>query len=315
MTNATNFYDQDTRVTRIAPAPGVDASYAGEVSDRWFVGSVPHGGYICAILFNAILTHFEAEGQGTPLSLDISYFNPSTAEPCRIDITILNPGRNSTVAQVAFYQPSSPNPRVHVLATMTSSTTGPSLSLARPSGAVPWSLPDPSQCTRFVLPDYARPPKGSSMLDHVGYLAADNGESERGVAESRGWCNLPGRPCDDWRSMVIRDSEESGTKARTLGNLPKGTLPYACWVPTLEIHALFHAPPSAGNLSFQARHVAITDVNDGRHVVDGEVRDEEGNLLVSMRQLAVAVPWAKNTSQGKKVSKKIKASLEVQSNL
>ncbi|RKO83120.1 thioesterase-like superfamily-domain-containing protein [Blyttiomyces helicus] len=299
MTDAKSLYDQDTRVTRIAPAPGADASYAGEVAPRWFAGSVPHGGYIIAITFNAILTHFEAEGQGTPLSLDISYFNPSTAEPCRIDIKILKPGRTSTVAEAAFYQPSSPKARVHVLVTMTSSTTGPSLTLARPAGTIPWTLPPPAQCTRFFAPDYAARAKGTSMTDNVVFLAAHNGENEQGVAESRGWCELPGRACDDWRSMGIFLDWISPP----LWNLPKGTLPYNCWVPTLEIHALFHAPPSAGNHSLQARHVAITDVNDGRHVVDGEVRDQAGKLLVSMRQLAVAVPWSKNTTQAKKVNK------------
>ncbi|RKO85595.1 hypothetical protein BDK51DRAFT_50568 [Blyttiomyces helicus] len=78
-TNATgisNAYDADTRVTRIPPAAGADASYSAVITDRWFAGSVPHGGYIVAIVFNAILTHFEGEGQGTPLSLDISYLSP-----------------------------------------------------------------------------------------------------------------------------------------------------------------------------------------------------------------------------------------------
>ncbi|RKO88424.1 thioesterase-like superfamily-domain-containing protein [Blyttiomyces helicus] len=273
--------------------------------------AVAHGGYILAILLNATLTHFESEGQGTPLALDISYLSPSSAGPCRIDIKLLKPGRTSSVAQVTLWQPNSKSPRVHAIATMTSATSGPTLQLQRAGSSQDWSLPPPHLCSKFVIPAFALPPKGGCMLDNVDYLAADNGESYRGVAESRGWCRLPGRMCDDWRATGIF----LDWIVPPIQNLPKGTLPYACWVPTLEIHAVFHQPPREGNMSFQARHVAISDINDGRHVVDGEVRDEEGRLLISMRQLAIAVPWAKNASQGKKASKSTAKSADVQSNL
>ncbi|RKO84602.1 thioesterase-like superfamily-domain-containing protein [Blyttiomyces helicus] len=260
-------YDHDIRVTRISPAAGCDASYEAEIAGASNVA--PQGGYLLAVVFNAVLTYFAGQGQGRPVSMDVSFMNPSTTGPCRIDLSLISAGRSTTVARATLYQPAAKSPRVQAVVTM-ASPGGP---FVPPHRTTPdWSLPIKSSLTHFV------PPAGA--LDLADFYIAEP-EGGDGDKESLGWGELRGRLCDDWKAVAVFLDWISFPSRPTKSEAP--TAPSLLLGPDHEIHALFHAAPPAGNTGIMVHHVAVPDLDRDHHVVDGELRDKDGRLLVTLR--------------------------------
>ncbi|RKO89074.1 thioesterase-like superfamily-domain-containing protein [Blyttiomyces helicus] len=301
-------YNKDIAVCPCDPSPSADASYSATISHSWrahqrafanyscqvtrcaLANSIaPYNGYLLAIAFNAILSLFEGLDNGTPWSLDVSYLKPGTPGPCRIDITILATTPTRTVARATITQPPSSSPTLYILATFIPSNPHISLALTSPSPAsgptialispasTEWSLPPRDQCSRVGARMEFKSEDGECVTRSLEYFAAPRGE--QGL-EARAWVGLPGRPCNDWRAVgIFLDVMLVFRKGWSTG----ASLPFDWWYPTAELHVVFNRPPDPTNTYLQVRHLVTAHLADGRHVVEGEVRDEEGVVVASVR--------------------------------
>ncbi|RKO92500.1 hypothetical protein BDK51DRAFT_29297 [Blyttiomyces helicus] len=185
--------------------------------------------------------------------------------PCRIDITYLKPGRSATVIQAVLTLAASPTrTRVHTIITLGADTTGPSLSFP-PAG--------PAGVAEWGLPPFTTcvPVQNPHNIGRKIDVRLSGQPVDHQRPSYAMWAAIPGRHVNDWRSVALYID--------FIYN-PLSLVPYEeeSWYPTFSIHC-------------------------GRHLIDGEIRDQKGRLLASIRQYATVVPWAMNDIQAQKATK------------
>lgn len=247
-----------------------DGALVGRVHDGWDVFGIPHGGYLLALMGNAVL-----QGSGRPdlFSLTVHYLRKAAVGPITFEVTEVGGSRRFTTVTVAARQDG-----VVVLSAMAS--VGDRSTIEGPAWA---HTPAP------VLPEGSlTPPAGDPA---VGYTAPGVAErlglrleaastlfarGETGAeARLRGVLGpTPGERTDQLLALVACDLTPPAVW---------NALGAAGWVPTVELTAHVRARPAPGPLTVD---VVTTHVSDGFLNEDALVFDVTGALVVQSRQLA-----------------------------
>ena len=280
-TPATYELDRGIEVTALA-----DGGFAAELDPGWVVGGGVNGGYLLAVIGNAIRELLLDTGHVDPFSVSSHFLSASVPGPAIVETEVVRGGgRFSTVAATLVQQVDGVRvPRISALATYgdldaahdaTTDAAADALHLALP---VP-DLPPREQCllssdapedVKKMAPLLAR---FATLLDPASAMWAIGKPSRKGVIQ--GWFALADhRPLDPIALLMVVDA------------LPPVTFDLGMpgWAPTLELTAHVRAKPAPGWAV--VRHGTRT-VAGGMFEEDCEVWDSTGRLVAQSRQLAL----------------------------
>lgn len=251
--------------------PGLPGHYIADVSDGWNIGANPNGGYVLALITNA-LAQESGPAHPDPLTITAHYLRPtSPGRQADIRVELVRKGKRHTHLDAVLVQDTE---RVRVLAAFGNleEAVGPSMVRSEPP-----PLPEPEQCP-------ARMPNPgavgiSSFLDQfdtrlsptTGWLTGNR----TGVPEVVGWTRFAGGREPDVLSLPLF-ADAFPPAVFELGDVG--------WVPTIELTVHVRARPAPGWLRarFHTRFLV-----DGYLEEDGEVWDSTGRLVAESRQLAM----------------------------
>ena len=262
----------------IAVEPTGPGEYAAQLDGGWVVGGGLNGGYLLAVIGNAIRTELADSDQPDPISVSAYYLTPSTPGPAVVRVRRIRTGgqRSTVAASLVQQQDGVEVERITVLAVYGS--------LDRMSTEVQREIPAPElppleQCVEARLaPEEVR--RMAPLLERFGtrldpaYVGWAVGEPSRnGIIQ--GWFKLADdRPLDPIALLLVVDA------------LPPVTFDLGLpgWAPTLELTAHVRARPAPGWAI--VRH-ATRNISGGQFEEDCEVWDSEGRLVAQSRQLAL----------------------------
>ncbi|MGN6162196.1 MAG: thioesterase family protein [Marmoricola sp.] len=259
----------------------VDAGlFRTDLEAGWKVGGGLNGGYLLAVIGNAIKADLADVGHPDPYTISGYYLSPSVAGPATVTVRRIRQGRGTTTVTATLAQTGEDGTSIDRITAL--ATYG---DLERINGgirttATPPALPPIEQC---VLTSQA-PPEIKAfvpMLDrfdmHVdpestGLLTG----KPSGNTYVQAWFELAdGRPIDPIALLTVVDT------------LPPVTIEMGLpgWAPTLELTAHVRATPAPGPL--RIRHES-RNYAGGFFEEDCEVWDSAGRLVAQSRQLALA---------------------------
>jgi acyl-CoA thioesterase len=268
MTRPAFEFDEDTALTEVAPG-----RFAGQVTARWNVGSVPNGGYLLSMALRAVGGVFPGRD---PLSATAHYLRPAAPGPVEIQVEKIKEGRTIGTAEARLSQGGQEFARVLTSVGVLDPTLGPRFvdatpppmppleeALARPGGA-----PNIEVARRF---EQRFDPETVRWATGAGVAAGQEHAVIRAYQRF-----VDGRPPDVLSLPLFADSLPP----------PVFAVVAAGWVPTIELTVHLRAKPVDGWLrsQFQSRFVF-----GGLLEEDGEIWDASGQLVALSRQLA-AVP-------------------------
>ncbi|WP_129668888.1 thioesterase family protein [Phytoactinopolyspora endophytica] len=243
--------------------------YDIDIDGTWSVGDVPNGGYLLALILQAV----SAESPHPhPISTSAHYVAPPTPGPAQITVKLLRAGRTTATLRATLAQDQIP--RVEALI-----TTG---SLDRDAD-VEWAGPPPEAVAPVdeCIPAVVDLPDGThvGVLEHVD-LRLD--------PQTLGW--FSGRPAGQLSMrghvrMVDGTQPDPIVLALAVDSLPPTVfgLGRLGWAPTVELSVLTRSLPAPGWLTV---HLRGRLVRDGWFDEEAEVYDADGSLVAQSRQLA-----------------------------
>ena len=265
----------ETRFDRdIAVHPLGDDRYSIRIDPSWWIVRGPNGGYIAALLVNAMKTSVGDSSRGLR-SLTIHYLRPPAAGPAEIHASVERQGRSMTTVTARLVQDGKPQ----ALAVAAFSKPRESIELhhaVMPEVALPEDLPG-----RDANPEV--PIHG--MYDQRPALGAGPWSETLGSqALTGGWIRLAEpRAMDDALIAAIADAWAPAIFAADLALPSRG-------VPTIDltVHVLTTLPLATMQPDDHVLVIFRTlEAREGFLEEDGEIWSRDGTLIAQCRQLAV----------------------------
>lgn len=265
--------DRGIAVQRVAAG-----EYAACLDGGWVVGGGVNGGYLLAVLGNAIRTELADFGQPDPISVSAHYLTPGVPGPAVVRVRRVRTGRQRSTVAASLVQ--------HVDGREVERITALALfgDLDRLPEEVQREMPPPElPAVEDCVPTSLAPAefvRVAPLLERFGthldpaYVGWVRGEPSRS-GTIQGWFKLADdRPLDPISLLLVLDA------------LPPVTFDLGLpgWAPTLELTAHVRARPAPGWAI--VRH-ATSNISGGMFEEDCEVWDSTGRLVAQSRQLAL----------------------------
>lgn len=257
--------------THIAVRPTGPGRLLADLADGWRVGGGINGGYLLAVVGNALRASLPHHPD--PLVISAYYLSAATSGPAEITTRVLQSGSRTTVAAELSQG------GVDRLAALATYGTLHRLPDEVETTAVEPVLPPPEQCVRNTtaaesLLRLAPLMRRFDMLFDPACAGWVRGEPSGGPM-LRAWYRLnDGRQPDPIALLTAVDALPPVTFA--LGRFG--------WAPTLELTAHIRAEPAPGWLKLRQH---TRNIAGGMFEEDCEVWDSAGRLVAQSRQLAL----------------------------
>jgi hypothetical protein len=261
-------FDRDVSVRRFR-----DGEWSALVTGNWDVGGNPNGGYLMAIVLNAMTKHC---GLQDPLSVTAHFLASPEKGPALVKTEIVRRGRLATTMEGSLKQADRTCVRVIAALGDLDNLDGPSFT----DFELP-EMPHPDLCTPMLGmpgPNGGAPSEISRQLDRrfspaIGWPQGQLGHQAR----LDGWVRFAnGRDPDVTSLPLLADG------------FPPAVLDLirAKWVPTVEMTLHVRSRPEPGWLrcSFRTRSLV-----NGTLEEDGAIFDETNKLVALTRQLAFVI--------------------------
>lgn len=257
---------------QIAVTPSAAGRYDVDVDAGWVVGGGVNGGYLLAVLGNALRSSLP--GKPDPVAVSAYYLSATTPGPATVAVDVKREGGRVATASADLVQ--GDDSRITVLATYAD--------LDRFDGDVRTTATEPD------LPPLEQCVRGSDAPPEVLELAPMMRRFDmRFHPDDVGWA--VGRPSGTgvmraWFRLVDGREPDPVSLLMVVDALPPVTfnLGMMGWAPTLELSAHVRAKPSPGWL--KVRH-ETRNLAGGMFEEDCEVWDSTGRLVAQSRQLAL----------------------------
>lgn len=249
-----------------------NGTWSAEIQPGWDIVGITNGGYLMAIATRAM-------GKETPardlVSISTHFLNPARPGKVTVEVETLKVGRGISTLRANMRSEEKP------LITAIASFADPNRPVSSEElfDSPPPDLPPPDQCVRAVASteSFFPPPFVDKvhMMLHPEDAVALSGDPA-GVARVRGWLRLlDGSPADMYAVVMAADALPP---AIFNANLPVN------WTPTLDMTTHIRDARPRDWLRLEVRTKYVTG---GLLEEDGEIWDEEGNLVAHSRQLAL----------------------------
>jgi len=243
-----------------------DSRFTGVVSDNWSVNGNPNGGYLMAMIANAMLR--KSDKKETP-TVTANYL--SRCVPGKVEIHISEIARSRQFTRFEARLSQKGEERVRALGTFASENND--YAVKRYETEAP-ELAPVGECVQMPpIPQYTLFQNLDLRLDPTcaGWMTGKLTD----VSQNKGYFSFrDGRPIDLFSLFLIIDAMPPAAVAS------QGE---TAWVPTIELSVNVRHLPQTDRLKCSLRTRFITF---GLLEADGEVWDEEGNLAAISRQIA-----------------------------
>ena len=277
----TTAFDADIAV---APAPGRPGVYDATISPRWAVPRGPNGGYIAALVLNALQAEV-ADPDRAPRSLTLHYLRPPVPDqPAEIHVAIERTGRTLTSLSARLLQ----DGRAMVLALAAFAADFPSAAdytVPAPDVGPPpaelHTVPPAPGVPEIALRTALQPVFGK--MAEAGFSMAAGGDE----ALVGGWLRLAEpRPADAAALAFYCDAWLPAPFALLKAPAPAPTVDL-----TIHFRTRLPHPGMAPDAPVLARFSSTTS-HGGFFEEDGAIWAPDGTLLAQSRQLALLFPGA-----------------------
>ena len=250
-------------MARGALTPLGPGRWRGEISERWWIIRGPYGGYLCALLVEALTDALDDPAR-TPRSLTVHFLDAPAVGPVEVAATVERAGRSLTSVSLRMEQDGRP------------------VALALASAAT-WRDGE-AEWQELAMPEVAPPEDCPQIGGRPLPPFTDNFEirwagGERGRARNLTWVRpRPEAPLDHATVAALADTMVPAAFTR---------LHRVAVVPTFDLTIHFRAPlPPHGD------GWVLADFHSGRSAggaweEDGELWSRDGVLLAQSRQLAM----------------------------
>ncbi len=257
-----NLFDQDIALTQLD-----NSRFAGTISDNWSVNGNPNGGYLMAMIANAMM-HI-GDKKATPI-LTANYLARSVPGAAEIHISEITRSRQFTRFEARLLQEGEEKVRaLGTFAAENDTCTDEKYETSAPGLAAVDECVQVPRMPRYTLFDHL-----DLRLDPdcAGWMT---GGKLADISENKGYFRFrDGRPIDLLSLFLIIDAMPPAVMS---------TQGMTAWVPTIELSVNIRNLPRTDRLKCSLRTRFITC---GLLEADGEVWDEEGNLAAISRQIA-----------------------------
>jgi len=256
-------FENDTAVSEIEPG-----RYAAELSDRWWIGSGPNGGYVAALMLNAM----SQVASQPPRSLSVHFLSAPATGAAEIEITVERQGRSTSFISARLIQGGEVQGKA--MAVFSAERQGPSF-----DHTVMPEVPAPEEGEEFDT-SQAQVPVFSRFraVPVLGGAPLSGGEK----AETAGWLRLKDeQPMTAMLAAAMLDVWLPS---------PFVALSEPAMAPTLEYTVHFPRElPLADELEpdWALAHLSAGQAIDGHFSEDGELWSRSGVLLARCRQVAL----------------------------
>lgn len=251
------------------PVPIADGVYDTPIQDRWDIGGNANGGYLLALVANAMRA---ASGREHPVSVSMHYLSPGPAGAARTHTEVVKAGRRLSTVVASLRRDDKDIVRsIGTFGDIDSSVGARSITLSPPD------LPAFDQCP--TRGGSGPVPMGLSTRLDMRLHPDDTGfarNEPNGLARVRGWFSFAdGRSVDTLGLLLAADAFPP-----VMFNL----FGMQGWVPTVEFTVHVRGVPAPGPIAcvFESRAV-----QGGFWEEDGVMWDSEGQLVAMSRQLAL----------------------------
>lgn len=262
-------FETDTGVTPLEPG-----RFSVGLSDRWWVGRGPNGGYVAALMLRAMTLFSEAGRAGEAAqparSLTVHFLNTPSVGPAEIEVTLERQGRSTTFLSARLIQDGQVQSKA--MAVFSAERRGPSF-VHRTMPEVPAPEEgeefDTSQAPVAVFSRFRAVPV-------LGGAPMSGGDR----AETAGWLKLrEDQPVDAVLAALILDVWYPA---------PFVAITEPSVAPTLEYTVHFPcALPLDGSADWVFARLSADQAVDGHFSEDGELWSRSGRLLARCRQVAL----------------------------
>lgn len=260
-------FEFDECVTATALGDGL---YDTPVVDRWDINGNANGGYLLALVANAMREECD---RAEPVSVSMHFLSPAPAGPAQTRTEVVKSGRRFATVTGALVRDGRELVRsIATFGDIEASGGAPFVDAPMPD------IPPFDQCP-------ARPSSGGVQLGLMSRLDMrvhpdDTGfgrNEPKGEPHMRGWFSFAdGRPSDPLSLLLTADAFPP-----VMFNL----FGMQGWVPTLEMTVHLRGVPAPGPILCEFRsHV----VQGGLWEEDGVMWDSQGSVVAMSRQLALA---------------------------
>lgn len=259
--------------TDIAVQPAGDGLFTAELSDRWWVGGGPNGGYVAAIMLNAMGAVVEESGSGQPpRSLTVHYLSAPEAGAAEVEVTVERAGRNTSFLSARLIQGGEVEAKA--MAVFSTDRDG----IAFDHTEMP-EAPPPEEGQEF---DTELAPVNVFARFRVIFGAGEPPFSSGSRADTAGWIRLKeDRPITPELAAAILDVWFPAPYVLLDGPTAAPTLEYTVHFP--------RRLPSEGmeEPDWMLIHPHAAEATEGHFTEDAELWSRDGTLLARARQMAL----------------------------
>ncbi|HEY6933829.1 MAG TPA: thioesterase family protein [Marmoricola sp.] len=262
----------------IALSPRGEGSFAADLDAGWLIGDALNGGYLLAVLGNAVRGSLAEARQPDPIVVSAHFLSAARPGPATVRTRLVRRGRRHSTVAASLVQDDGGGDVERITALATYGDLARNPDDVRTTAAEP-QLPPREACIPGVPPDEEMR-RMVPMMERLGTLLEPAsagwvvGEpSHRGVIQ--GWFKLADdRPLDSLAMLLAVDAMPP-----TVADLGMSG-----WAPTLELTVHVRAQPAPGWAKVRC---STRNVADGYFEEDCEVWDARGRLVAQSRQLAL----------------------------
>jgi acyl-CoA thioesterase len=259
--------------TDIAVRPTGDGLFTAHLSDRWWVGGGPNGGYVAAIMLNAMsAVAGEVNPDQAPRSLTVHFLAAPETGEAEVEVTVERQGRNTSFLSARMLQGG------EVQAKAMAVFSGERDGLDFDNTAMP-TAPAPEAGEEF---DTELAPVNVFARYRVVFAFGEPPFSSGSKAESAGWIRLKGdRPISPELAAAILDVWFPAPYVLLDGPTPAPTLEYT-------VHFPRRLPPEGlEEPEWMLVHLHAPESTEGHFTEDAELWSRDGRLIARSRQMAL----------------------------
>lgn len=260
-------FEQDTAVEPLG-----EGRYGITLSDRWWVGRGPNGGYVAALMLRALTAEVDSRETASPLparSLNVHFLRPPKAAPAKIEVTVEHAGKLTVFLSARMIQDD--EVKAQSMAVFSGERDGPSFDRSvMPEAPAPETLDemDTEQAPVAVF--------GRYRAKFIKGIPGEEGEK----AETMGWIRLRDeQPVDPVLAAAVLDVWYPAPFV-VFRDLP--------FAPTLEYTVHFpRTIPEPGPPDWNLIRLTAEEGTEGHFSEDAELWSRDGKLLAKARQMAL----------------------------
>ncbi|KAL5364644.1 thioesterase-like superfamily-domain-containing protein [Aspergillus floccosus] len=321
---ANSAFDEAVHVT-----PLDSHRYSVHLHNDWCVGTVPHGGYSAAVLYQLAITHFahthptRYNEAATPISMQLVFLRRTATGPAVLTVEDTKLGARTSTIHVTLSQPSEKNPAGPAEAKITGYiTVSPASAETGLTAASGWSLQPAAVAgsradgtvdlaalertgrdggwERLAAP-YASFRRVTQQIELYGPGA---GRGTPGVIDQWARFTPGGRRDARWTNAAVAFLVDMFPMALDGFDAMSSTVevdtrhkPASKWYPTVTMNIDFKKRLPAGGVPWLYSRVHSKRVVNGRTDLDVVVLDEEGDVVALSSQVGLVVSASRNVGR------------------